>query len=122
MEVALAECCGLLRREQATRDGDIAYDARVDAGTVILDLDEHHVPRALDPDRDRAFAVLAGRDANLGRLDPVIDRITHEVDERALERFEQATIQGDLGPDEGQASFFAEPPAQVAHRTLQRIE
>ena len=57
---------------------------------------------------------LAGRDALLGRLQPVVERVAHEVDDRVAERVDDGAVELGVLPGEDELDVLAELGGEVA--------
>jgi hypothetical protein len=68
--------------------------------------------------RDRAARVLPRRAADVGRLDPVVDRVAKEVRERVAEALGDRGVDLDVAVHDDQARQLAVRAREVAHRAL----
>ena len=99
------ECA--LKREAAPIVGDFEGD------DVSLLGRAHH---------DRSLAVFAGAHANVGGLDAVVDRVSHELHDGDAHRLEHSTIERQLGADDRQRRFFAVGATLIADAAMKRLE
>ena len=65
----------------------------VDPAAVVGDLDHDLAARVVRAQRQHALGGLAGGDALLGGLDPVVDGVAHEVGQRVLDGLEQPAVE-----------------------------
>ena len=92
-EDRLAACCSPMIPFLQGGGADLL---RGDAAAVVLDGDGEQVAVRARGEHDLADARLAGRGALLGRLDPVVDAVADEVDERVVEREQDRLVHAGL--------------------------
>ena len=92
------------RRSTALR----ATACGVDAAAVVADLDDDAAAGVAGGDLERAGRRLAGRDALLGGLQAVVERVADEVHERVAERVDDGAVQFGVGADEVELDLLAE--------------
>ncbi len=86
---------------------------RVDAGAVVGHLDDDVPALVVGAQGERALRVLADLQPGGGPLDPVVDRIAHQVRQRVLHRLQQAAVQLGLPADLGEPHLLAAGATQV---------
>ena len=95
---------------------------RVDAAPVVADVDDDVAAGVAGGDLERAGPRLARRDAVLGRLEAVVERVADEVDERVAERVDDGAVELGVLADELELDLLAELGRQVAHEAREAQE
>ena len=122
-DLGIVEGGELFGRRQARSDCGVADRIDGESPPVVGDLDAD--PPAFDRGdrhRDPAAARFPGRFAYLGRLDPVIDRVAHDVDERILHQIEDFAVHLERRADDLPGDVLPGLAAQVAHHQGERLE
>ena len=111
-----------IRADQALLLGDLEHALRIDAGAVVLDLDDDAAAAMFSRQADHAFFVLSSGGANRRRFDAMVDRIADDMSERIAEAFDDRTI--DLGGFTGhfQANLLVGLGRQFAHQARHALE
>ncbi|MNP09988.1 hypothetical protein D3C76_1021180 [compost metagenome] len=88
---------------------------KVNAGTVIAQLQHQHAGLVRRPDSDHSLGRLAGEDAPLRRFDAVVDGIAQQMHQGRFEFLQHIAI--DLGflALDFQAHLLTQRAAQIAH-------
>jgi hypothetical protein len=84
----------LVAREEALATRDLSNSIAVDATPVVRNLDEDHVALLFDTNDERSRTVLASCGTNCRGLDAVIERVANQMNEGALQLFENTAIDG----------------------------
>ena len=94
----------------------------IDARAVVADLDDDAVALLACAQVHRAVRGLAERQARLGVLDAVVDRVAHDVDERVVDLLEHLLVEFGVAALDDQLDVLAELLGEVAHGTRERLE
>ena len=94
----------------------------VEAASVVGDVDAQAVAGQRHADGEGRAGRLAALGADGGRLDAMIDRIAHEVQDRVAESSEHGAVGLHLRAEEDEVDFLAELEPQVADDAWQRLE
>ena len=105
--------------DETRRDGALAQRREVHAGAVVADGDADRVLLAGRLDEQAADFRLARGDAHLRRLEAVVDRVAHQVDERIVEAVEDRAVELELGARERDLHALADARGHLACDTRQ---
>ncbi len=108
--------------DEPALDRDRGDLRRVDAPAVVGDLDEDVRAGVAGGDRQDAERVLARRFTLLRRLEPVVERVAHEVDERVAERVDDRAVELRVGPHQLEVDLLGELRGEVAHEAREAEE
>ena len=106
----------------ALAHGALADLLGIDARPVIADLDDDAVSLLARAEVNRSVRGLARRQAGLGVLDAVVDRVAHYVDERVVDLLEDLLVEFGLAAVDHQLDVLAELLRQVADGARERLE
>ena len=113
---------GLLLRDHPDPDRLGGDRRRIHAATVVGHGDDHVAAGVAGRDPHRADGRLAGRLAVGGRLEPVVERVAHEVHERVAERVDHGAVELGVLADELELDLLAELARQIAHEAREAQE
>ena len=92
------------------------------AAAVVAHLDLDLVARLARRDRDGRGDVLARGDAAVERLDPMVDRVADDMDQRIADILHHLAVEFDLAAARREANLLAEILREVADDARQRRE
>lgn len=93
-----------------------------DAGAIVLHLDRDLPALVEGPEPESAGPWLAGRLADFGSLDPMVDGIANQVRERIANPLHERPIELRVGPVDDQLHLAAAGHGQVPHRPRKLVE
>ena len=108
--------------DQAAGDGLCADRLHRDAGPVVLYLDRHLTTLVEGPQEKPARPRLAPRLAIGGRLDAMVDGISHQMRERIADALDQAAVEFGVGTVDDQLHFPSTGDCQVSHCPWKPVE
>ena len=110
------------RRRCPLRTAACPSDVGIDAAPVVTNGDLDAVAMLLGADRERARGRLPRLLAFGRRLEAVIDRVSHQVDQRIGQLLDDPLVERGLGTAHRQLDLLAERSGEIANRPREGVE
>ena len=121
-ELAIGQEVGLGCADQPLGDDLAANPLAIDPPAVVADGDDHAVAPMRGLERNRPGAGLAGRFADVGGFQAVIDRVPDHVDERVAQLVDHPLVQLGLLAADLEQDLLARREAEVADDAAEPLE
>ena len=95
---------------------------RVDAAAVVADGDDDVAAGVAGGELEHAGRRLARGLALVGRLEPVVERVAHQVDERVAEGVDDGAVELGVAAGQDEVDLLADLGGQVAHEAREAHE
>ncbi len=116
----LVERAELRRPRRLLRDALRQQLGGIDPLPVVGHLDDDAIARLARHDRQPPGLGLARSPSRLGRLDAMVDRIAHDMDQRIAQQLDHLAVQLDVGAVDRQRHLLAQRRRRIAHQPGQR--
>ena len=94
----------------------------IEAGAVILDLDDNAAAFVKRIQFQGAGVALAGGQALSGSFQAVVERVAHQMDQRVANLFQHGLVELGVLTGELQLDFLAELAGQIVHQARKAVE
>ncbi len=120
--LALRQSRGFLRGDDAFGNGVLHDFLCIHAATIVAHLNLHLVAQMAGEHAQHGLLGLAGLTAYLRLFDAVVERVAHQVNERAGERIDHGLVDFHVFALDVQPHFFTQAARGVAHHPGQALE